>query len=158
MNIRTHQAGDIGWIISQHGLIYTSEFGFDPNFEIHIANKFVNLFGPDCPEFNTIWIMQSNGQRAGSIAVWKKSESIAFINFVILKKEFRGQGFSRSLLDKVIQHCKLHNYKVVELETYSCLASARELYKKYGFVVIQTDENMDVFGQSLNREFWQLTL
>lgn len=70
--LRTHEPGDIGWIIAQHGLIYTQEFGFDPSFEIHIAKKFVDLFGPYCDKFNTIWLAEVNQKKSVPLEFGKK--------------------------------------------------------------------------------------
>ncbi len=35
--IRPHRAGDIGWVISRHGALYTEEFGWDETFEGFVA-------------------------------------------------------------------------------------------------------------------------
>ena len=41
--LRVHQAGDIGWVISRHGSLYTREFGRDATFEALVA-KLVQRF------------------------------------------------------------------------------------------------------------------
>jgi hypothetical protein len=63
--IRTHRSGDLGWIISKHGEIYSDEFGFDPNFETHIAAKIVS-FIETSDAFNSLWLCELEGRRAGS--------------------------------------------------------------------------------------------
>lgn len=158
LTIRTHTPGDIGWIISRHGEIYTREFDFDPDFEIHIANKFVHFFRKEKPVFDTVWIARIDKERVGSIAVSKKFEKKAFINFVLVSDNHRGHGIASKLFDTVIQHCKNYHSEVLELETYDCLKSARNLYHKLGFNITVVNKDVALFGQSLDQEFWQKKL
>lgn len=156
--IRTHQPGDIGWIISKHGEIYTQEFNFDPSFEVHIANKFVYFFRDEKSAFDSIWIAEVANQRAGSISVWERSTHEAFINFVLVLDEFRGNGIAKLLLDKVINHCKANHYTTIALETYSSLQGARKIYDKSGFKITKEYKNQQLFGQTLDQEFWEMKL
>src|ERR1019366_3545087 len=61
--IRTHRAGDIGWVVARHGEIYTSEYGWDNTFEGlvgEIAGKFLTHFDP---VRERCWIVELDGQR-----------------------------------------------------------------------------------------------
>ncbi len=158
LTIRTHAPGDIGWIISRHGEIYTTEFNFDPYFEIHIANKFVHFFRKEKSKFDTIWIAIIDEERVGSLAISKKSEEKGFINFVLVSDQYRGHGIAQKLFDTAIQHCKNHKFEVIELETYDRLKSARKLYDKLGFEIITVHKDVTLFGQTMNQEFWQMRL
>ncbi|MEW7291114.1 GNAT family N-acetyltransferase [Aquimarina sp. 2304DJ70-9] len=157
-NIRKHKPGDIGWIISMHGEIYIEEFNFDPNFEIHIANKFVHFFRKEKSSFDTVFICETDEERVGSIAISNISDTKAFINFVLISPKYRGNGISRTLLDVVIQHCRNHHYKSIELETYDLLKSARNLYDQYGFTIKTVHKNVELFGQTMDQEFWEMRL
>jgi len=66
--IRKAKPGDLGWVISMHGIIYSQEFQFDLNFELNIASKVVAFF-EKAVAFDCLWIKEINGERAGSIAV-----------------------------------------------------------------------------------------
>ncbi|MDN5205511.1 GNAT family N-acetyltransferase [Fulvivirgaceae bacterium BMA10] len=153
--IRKHNPGDIGWIIGKHGEIYTNEFNFDPGFEIHIANKFIDFFKDP---FNTVWIAEVNGERAGSIAVSKKSDKKAFVNFVLVLNKHRGHKIAQKLFEVVIRHCRDHQFELLELETYNCLESARRLYDKIGFKITEVNKDMELFGLTIDQEFWEMSL
>jgi GNAT superfamily N-acetyltransferase len=155
--IRTHRSGDLGWIISKHGEIYSDEFGFDPNFEIHIAAKIVS-FIEKSDAFNSLWLCELEGQRAGSIAISQLSDGKAFLNFVLVPKEFRGHGVARALMATALDHARKSNISIVRLETYNVLQSARALYKDLGFQLVQTQTGLTLFGQKLDQEFWELVL
>ncbi|MDA1372664.1 MAG: GNAT family N-acetyltransferase [Proteobacteria bacterium] len=156
LTLRTHQPGDLGWIISTHGEIYSREFGFDGSFEINIADKVLKYFSTE-DDFNRVWIAMVDDKRAGSVAVRALSEATAFVNFVVVLNEFRGQGIARSLMDGMIEHVRKHRYQKIRLETFTCLEVARELYRDLGFTVIENSV-IHAFGRDLTREFWELTL
>ncbi len=157
ITIRNPVPGDIGWLISIHGASYSEQFNFNSTFEVDIAKKVVGFLEKQC-EFNKIWIAQAGHDRVGSIAVSLTQNQAAFINFLLVKKEFRGYGIARQLMEKVIHHSQEFNIRSIRLETYSCLKDARDLYKKYGFEPYDIRSNLEKYGQSFDQEFWEKKL
>jgi len=159
MNIqfREPNSGDIGWIISMYGKVYAEEFGFDRQFELDIARKVVS-FLENPSNFNLLLVAEIGGERAGSMAVSKSAEQVAFVNFVLVLKQFRGHGIAEKLVGHVIQRSRAAELKILRLETYSCLTSARKLYHKLGFSLVETKQNYCKYGQVFDREFWELNL
>ena len=155
--IRDIKPGDLGWIISMHGMIYSQEFKFDTDFEISIATKLVNFYEKKISS-DSLWIIEIDGVRAGSIAVSKLSVQIAFINFLLVLNQFRGQGIGRVLMNKAIHHARDHDFSTLQLETYSCLQQARKLYNTLGFRMINSTKNICKFGHVFDQEFWELRL
>lgn len=154
--IRPSTSGDKDWIISSHGKEYFRDYGFSRDFEIDIANKFSNLrkYGVDY----CLWVASYDGNRAGSIAVSKQNEGTGFVNFLLVLKKFRKRGFSKELIKTVIEHSRKQRYELLRLETYSCLVDARELYKKIGFYLTESNKDMKKYGQVFDQEFWELKL
>ena len=140
-----------------HGELYTREFGFDESFEVHIAAKVVELLRRDEP-FDSIWIAEVDGERAGSIAVSSLPGQKAFINFVLVMDRFRGRGVARSLMDVVAEHARAHEIEVLRLETYDILEGARRLYRKMGFEIVDAKTEFRRFGRSFGQEFWEKRL
>lgn len=157
VDLRNPIPGDIGWLISHHGKLYAEQFNFDADFERDIAKKVVSFLETPNP-FNTLWIATVNNQPVGSIAVSLKPDHTAFINFLLVIAEYRGFGIAKTLLNKVVSHCSDHNVGIVRLETYSCLKSARELYKKYDFTLLARNADIKKYGQSFDQEFWEKRL
>lgn len=58
---------------------------------------------------------------------------IAEINNVVVKKCYRGKGFSNFLLENLINIAKKSKCKTINLEVSSINTIAINLYKKYGF-------------------------
>ena len=57
----------------------------------------------------------------------------AEINNIVIKKKYRGNGYSSLLLDELIKRAKLHNCKQINLEVACNNKIAIRLYKKFGF-------------------------
>lgn len=155
--LRDRIPGDYGWIISKHGEIYSQEFHFDRQFEIDIAKKILTLNDNPGSGFR-LWIAEVDGLRAGSMAVSKLTEETAFANFVLVLNKYRGMGIAKSLMNNIIEHCRQSDFKTLRLETYSCLQDARELYISMGFAITESTRNMQKYGQTFDREFWELNL
>lgn len=159
MNItfRNPIPGDIGWLVSVHGELYAEQFKFDSNFEIDIAKKVVGFLENNA-KFNNIWIAQAGTERVGSVAISLKQDQTSFINFLLVKKEYRRYGIAKQLMDEVIYHSRELNINLLRLETYSCLKDARNLYKKCGFEPYEVRQNVEKYGQSFDQEFWEKRL
>lgn len=157
ITLRNPVPGDIGWLISIHGELYAEQFNFDSNFEIDIAKKLIG-FLESKDQFNQIWIAEADKERIGSIAISLRQDQTSFINFLLVKREYRGYGIARELMDKVIHHSREFNINSIRLETYSCLKDARNLYKKYGFEPYDVRPNLEKYGQSFDQEFWEKRL
>lgn len=149
--------GDIGWLISMHGKLYAEQFEFDSNFERDIAKKIIAFLDKQ-NSFNMIWVATIHNKPIGSIAVSLKPDQTAFINLLLVNTECRGSGVAKTLINKIISHCKDHNIGLLCLETYSCLTSARNLYKKYGFTLSTKSVAVKKHSQSFDQEFWEKRL
>ena len=157
ITLRNPVPGDIGWLISIHGESYAEQFNFDSNFEVHIAKKVIGFLENDA-KFNKIWIAETGTERVGSIAISLRQNQTSFINFLLVKREYRGHGIAKQLMDKVIYHSQKFNINSIRLETYSCLKDSRNLYKKYGFEPYEVRPNLEKYGQSFDQEFWEKRL
>ena len=60
-----------------------------------------------------------------------------------LKKEMRGQGLGKQLIERAIAFARRRGFKRMELETSSKLVEAIGLYKKYGFRAVEDGQPCD---------------
>ena len=153
--IRDFKAGDIGWVISQHGEIYAREYGFNDEFEWDILGKAATLY-VNRDDFTRFWMYELDGERAGSIVISRRAPGIAFINFVVVLEEYRGQGIAKELMLRVLEHCREYGFKRIRLETFDCLVTARKLYSDLGFKVVESVASYKRYGPDLKQEFWEL--
>ena len=157
IHLRSHQPGDIGWVIQQHGEIYAREYGWNSEFEAlvaEIAARFLRRFRP---EWEHCWIAEVNGQRAGAVFLARKSATVAQLRMLILVPEARGLGLGSQLSDACIAFARARGYRKMVLWTNSCLTAARALYSRRGFVLTKIAPYHG-FGQDLVGETWELKL
>lgn len=61
-----------------------------------------------------------------------------YVNYVCVKKEFRGRGVATSLFEKVFEICNDLDVSYLELTSKPSRIAAHKLYKKLGFMVRET--------------------
>ncbi|MEC9342415.1 MAG: GNAT family N-acetyltransferase [Pseudomonadota bacterium] len=148
---------DPAWVVARHGELYEREFGFSRDFGHDIAAK-MQAFLDRADPLRRLWIAEMAGMRAGSIAISEKEPKVAFLNFVLVEPEFRGRGLADAMMNRALDHARMHAMSMVSLETYSCLEGARRLYRRHGFVVERVAPGIERFGRRFDQEFWSLQL
>src|SRR5262245_59074757 len=77
VTLRAPRAGDFGWIVQRHAVLYQREYGWGDEFEgvcAQIVADFVNKFDP---RWERGWIAELNGQNVGSVLLAKGSDEVA---------------------------------------------------------------------------------
>ncbi|MDI3380888.1 GNAT family N-acetyltransferase [Xenophilus aerolatus] len=155
--LRDPAAGDIGWVVQQHGEVYAREYGWNLEFEALVADiaaQFVRKFQP---LWEKCWIAELDGERVGAIFVVRKSATVAQLRMLILAPQARGLGLGARLTDDAIAFARAKGYRKMVLWTNSCLTAARAIYARRGFV-LDKSEAYEGFGQQLVGETWSLRL
>jgi len=157
VEFRIADSRDADWVVARHADIYRREFGFDATFKATIRHKLSTLLARPQHE-RTLWIATAGGVRAGSIALSRQEEGVGFLNFVLVCPRFRGRGLGRALIAHALDAARQRGFRSVRLETYSCLARARTLYRASGFRIESRQAGETLFGQRFEREYWSLAL
>lgn len=155
--IRTHEPGDLGWIVERHGAIYARDYGFDATFEAlvaEIAAKFLKEFDP---ARERCWIAELDGERVGSVMLVKHGDEIAKLRLLLVEAEARGMRLGRQLVETCIAFAKAVGYREITLWTNSILDEARGLYESLGFVLVKEAPHHS-FGRHLVGQDWTLSL
>jgi DNA-binding MarR family transcriptional regulator/GNAT superfamily N-acetyltransferase len=155
--LRDPQAGDMGWVVQQHGEIYAREYGWNSDFEALVADIVAGYLRKHQPAWERCWIAELDGQRVGSVFVVRKSPTVAQLRLLILTPQARGQGLGALLTDECIAFARSKGYRKMVLWTNSCLGSARDIYARRGFRLVKS-EPYTGFGQELVGETWELRL
>lgn len=155
--IRTHQPGDIGWVIGKHGEIYAREYGWNITFEAYVAgvtSKFVQEFNP---ERERCWIAERNGRNAGSVFLFDKGDNVAQLRMLIVDPEARGLGIGHRLVEECIRFARQCRYTKMTLWTVDILTAARKIYTQTGFKLTESTP-IRQFGHDHADEIWELAL
>jgi len=81
------------------------------------------------------------------------NENICELQKVYLKKEYRGMGIGKRILELCIEFAKESKYDSIYLETFPNMKEAQKLYKKLGFNFLEN--SLGNTGHNTN-EIWML--
>lgn len=157
--LRTHQPGDIGWIIHRHGVLYHQEYGWDERFEALVASIAAEFIDHYDPQAERCWIAEKDGNRIGCIMLIKdrSSHNTAKIRLLLVEPSARGLGVARALVRKCRTFAEAAGYERIVLWTNQVLTSARRLYASEGYCFTQEEEH-EAYGMRLVGESWETSL
>jgi DNA-binding MarR family transcriptional regulator/N-acetylglutamate synthase-like GNAT family acetyltransferase len=155
--LRSHQPGDMGWVVYRHGVLYSQEYGYDEHFEALVAEivaKFVQSFDP---KRERCWIAEKDGEIVGSVFLVKHSKSVAKLRLLLVEPAARGLGIGKRLVEECVRFAWQAGYKKIMLWTQSSLREARGVYEKAGFRLVGQKKHHS-WGHDLVAETWDLVL
>ena len=156
VTLRSHRPGDIGFIIHRHGLLYAREYGFNHEFDAYVARGmagFIECFS----DKDHLWVAETCGRFAGSVAVVRRDEGTAQLRWLIVEPRERGRGIGAQLIRQAVGFAREKGFSTLMLWTIDFLHPARHLYSAAGFSLTQT-KTSQVWGKTLNEECWTLAL
>jgi ribosomal protein S18 acetylase RimI-like enzyme len=138
VTVRRHlRPGDLAAIVAQHGRLYAREYDVDARFEAHVAKSVAEAGIRGFPrEREGIWIVEADGEHAGSIGLTDAGGGEAVVRWVVLEPHLRGRGLGRRLVGEVLAEARAAGYRLVSLETFSELTAAASIYRDFGFQLV----------------------
>ena len=155
--LRAPRAGDPGWVVWRHGVLYGEHEGYDIRFEALVAKICGEFFAAHDPARERCWIAERDGERIGCIFCCRQSARIAKLRMLLVEPSARGMGLGSRLIAECIQFARTAGYRKMILWTHKSLTAARRLYRKAGFKVVKSVPNPS-FGRQLVDEFWEIEL
>jgi DNA-binding MarR family transcriptional regulator/N-acetylglutamate synthase-like GNAT family acetyltransferase len=155
--LRSHRAGDMGWVVQRHGEIYAREWGYTAGFEALVARICADFLDHFDPSRERCWMAERDGIPIGSVFVVRKSATVAKLRMLIVDPAARGLGLGGRLVDECIRFARDAGYRTLTLWTHSQLEAARRIYRAAGFRCVAATP-VRSFGKKLVDETWEIRL
>jgi GNAT superfamily N-acetyltransferase len=155
--LRPHRAGDMGWVVERHAVIYGEEYHWDFSFEALVAEIVVTFIRNFDPSRECCWIAEIDGEPVGSVFLVRETDNQARLRLLLVDPKARGLGIGRRLIEECVRFARQKGYRNITLWTHSILTAARHLYEDAGFRRVSA-EHYSKFGQQLVGEIWDLAL
>jgi DNA-binding MarR family transcriptional regulator/N-acetylglutamate synthase-like GNAT family acetyltransferase len=161
ITLRPHRAGDMGWVVERHGVLYGQEYGWGARFEALVADIVAKFLRDYDAKRERCWIAErridEHVERVGSVFVVRQSESIAKLRLLLIEREARGAGLGKRLVQECIGFARESGYRKLVLWTHANLVAARAIYTKLGFRKVKSEPHRQ-FGVPVIGEYWELPL
>lgn len=158
LSIRPYRKADVEYVIDRQLSLYETERQFTSEvWKKYLTQGVLTLVDKFNSEKDCMFILECNGNPAGCVAITHTQKDSAQFRYFFLEPELRGLGAGRRLLDMALSFCEEKGYKHVFLWTVSTQEAARNLYKKAGFKITETSENLE-WGVPVLEERWDLDI
>lgn len=156
--LRPPRAGDLGWVVHRHGVLYAAEYGFDSTFEGLVAAVAAEFANPTEPRRQAGWVAELGGEPAGSVFCMPGEEpGVALLRLLLVEPRARGHGVGRRLVAECVAFARSCGYRRLQLWTVDLLTTARQVYEQAGFELVSEQQGRR-FGQDVVGQTWRLDL
>src|ERR671921_205665 len=155
--LRPHEAGDMGWVVHRHGILYAREYGWDERFEALVAQIVAKFIQEYDPKREHCWIAERDGENVGCVFLVRESEEIARLRLLLVEPQVRGLGIGSRLVEECVRFARRAGYRKIRLWTNDVLYDARHIYQGVGFRIVH-EEPHHSFGHDLVGQTWELKL
>ena len=151
--------GIVGRVTELHAMYYHVHWGFGAFFEAKVASEMSEFISRYDESRDRIWCATVDDRIEASITIdGIHAEDIgAHLRWFITSDAVRGEGLGGRLIKEAMRFCRDKRYSRVYLWTFRGLESARHLYEKAGFSLVETRLGTQ-WGTQVNEQRYEVSL
>jgi GNAT superfamily N-acetyltransferase len=151
--------GSLGRITQLHAAYYHEHWSFDVSFEVDVAGALAEFMGRFRDGRDGLWTALVGEVFAGSIAIdgALADSDGARLRWFIVDPQFQGRRLGRRLMSDAVEFCRHAGYSKVFLWTFKGLDTARHLYERCGFILVEQHASAR-WGPSIEEQKFELVL
>ncbi|MDP4220099.1 MAG: GNAT family N-acetyltransferase, partial [Bacteroidota bacterium] len=130
-------------IIERHRVLYETEYGFNAEFGDYVASS---LSEP----IERLWIAERDGEFIGCIGLVEADTNTGQLRWFLIEPAARGVGLGKTLMQRLLDHCRERGYERIFLWTVNKLPAARAIYERFGFKLREQKPERLLWGQNLS--------
>jgi GNAT superfamily N-acetyltransferase len=151
--------GSLGRVAELHGIYYHQHWDFGLFFEAKVATELAAFLGRYDELKDGFWTASVGRRIEGSItidAAHALTEG-AHLRWFIISEELRGHGAGNHLMTTAMDFCRRRGFGRVYLWTFEGLNTARHLYEKNGFRLVEQHMGIQ-WGREVKEQRFELEL
>ncbi|MGW4242796.1 bifunctional helix-turn-helix transcriptional regulator/GNAT family N-acetyltransferase [Nocardia sp. NPDC004722] len=152
--LRAPRPGDHGWVIRRNAELYAEEFGWNGEYEALAAKIVADWLNSHDPQRERAWIAEYEGDPVGCVYCMREDDTTARLRLLLVEPSARGLGVGSALVDECLRFAADAGYTEMVLWTNSILTSARHLYERAGFALVESNPHHS-FGVDLVGQTWR---
>jgi GNAT superfamily N-acetyltransferase len=151
--------GCIGRVAELHGVYYARYWQFGSFFEGKVATDLAEFIQRYDQHRDGFWTVVNDDRVEGAIAIDSKHTDTkgAHLRWFIVSEALQGRGLGQQLVQTAIEFCKHQGYQRVYLWTFEGLSTARSLYDRVGFKLVEQHTGQQ-WGTEVNEQRFELQL
>ena len=145
-------------IVALHDRVYRAEYGRNDAFVAAVAGKVAAARAAGWPDLGgAVWLVERDGVVAGSLGLTDEGDGVGWVRWFVFAPEVRGHGLGRRLVAELVHTARVNGMARLELETFSALTRAAQIYRDAGFAVTWERERDD-WGPKITYQHYALVL
>ncbi len=157
VRIRDPRPGDYGWVIARNAVLYAAEYGWDGSYETLVARIVTGFLESHDPHTERAWIAEAGGERLGAVFCMREDDDTARLRLLLVEPSARGRGVGTALVGQCLEFATAAGYREMVLWTNDVLTSARHIYQRAGFELVESEPHHS-FGRDLLGQTWRRAL
>lgn len=155
--VRDPRPGDYGWVIQRNAALYAAEYGWNADYETLVARIVADHLETREPQAERAWIADQDGEPIGCVFCVREDDTTARLRLLLVEPSARGLGVGSALVDECLRFATDAGYRDMVLWTNDVLTSARHIYERAGFELVETEPHHS-FGKNLTGQTWRRAL